>query len=112
MTNVDWLAIHAYLSELSSHGVYKVGGIADRLSALGLPSVGLPSNVGIDICGRRLMCQTPDFGQPGVWSIDVAECLLELLTGQDYVSPYGGRGWRYRDVLAQIEKHAQQLKAR
>lgn len=101
---VDWPRVYDFLQGLSSHTVYKPSYIAERLESCGFIVNVFPSQLGLGVIGYSLETVEPDYGTPGIWSLDLAYLLYEICTGERFVSDYSGRGWQYRDILEHFKK--------
>ncbi len=107
---VDWKKVYEYLCGLSSHGAYTLESVAERLAESGLPIKKLPNEAGLAVANRIIAVDVPDFGKPGIWSLELAYRLYEVASGKQFISEFSGRGRQYDEVLEKFRQFIEENK--
>ena len=93
------------LEGLSSHETYYPAYIVEELQKSGFSAEMMIKGNGIFVEGIRIESVTPEWGEPGIYSLDLLATIYHLLVSEPARSEMQGRGFWYRDVLRQLKEH-------
>lgn len=89
------------LSELETHSLYSPSLLAADLRKAGFLADAIDDQQ-LVLNGHLVNPTTPDWGEPGIWSLDLAQTVFEIVTGAQPTLLSRGRGFRYRELLDQL----------
>lgn len=105
ISNLDKHKFIALLEEWHSHRVYYPETVATKLAECGLALSVAPDGKAVLIEGIRVEVTEPDWGDPGISPLSLLWTVYEITVGTRPDSRMTGRGFWYRDVIAQLCKH-------
>lgn len=92
-----------FLENLDSHLVYKPPYIVTELNKCGFAAQEMFKGNGIVVNGMRIETKIPEWGESGIYSLDVLATIYQLIIHELPISEMQGRGFWYRDVLGQLK---------
>jgi len=104
---MDTAAILEYLDSLDPAAVYTADSVRDALTIHGMNLTRSEDGHGIAVEGIELPLTTPEWGSPGISPQSIISAVFRILTGSGPYSSVSGRGFWYRNVLAQLKRQAE-----
>lgn len=98
-------AVVELLGKMDSHSCYPPSYFVKELSTSGLLVQSFSDNKGIYLNGEPIKEVKPDFGEPAIWSLHVANCCWELLMKRDFNHQFHGRGKQYRHLVSSMRHY-------
>lgn len=96
--------IHTFLSGLAAQSVYLPEFVVEQLKVCGLEAgIGASGELG-ETEGVVVACVQPGKGRPGIYSLELAEALYELLMGRKPETSHSGPAFHYRSILEMFQK--------
>jgi hypothetical protein len=109
---MDADAVLAYLGTLDAHAVYTVASVEEDLALCGLKVMRGTDSAVVAVEGIKLALSSPEWGEPGISPQTIISAIFYLLTGTHAHASSNGRGFWFRNVLAQLHRRAEQWESR
>jgi hypothetical protein len=94
--------IISFLADLGTHSLYSPDFFAEELEKAGFLTAVSKDRKSIEINGITISKDKGAWGEPGIWSLNVARSIYKLTIGERFKGDYIGRGRRYRQLVTEL----------